>query len=872
MTSLTPAMKQYLELKEKHRDCILFFRIGDFYEMFFEDAIVASKVLEITLTSRNKGKEDSIPLCGVPHHSASSYIARLIENGFKVAVCEQLEDPSESKGIVKRGVVRVITPGLLIDDDQLPAKENNFLAALSIKGNVTGLAFIDISTGDFRVAESEDVDFFLHELASLEIRELIVSENLRGKALLKKISSGINNCLVNYFPPDYFDEHDAMARLTDTFPADVLSGVEYEKHPALAAAAGAVLRYVAQTQNDSLRHITRIEWHRSGNYLVLDENARRNLELFATIQDGRKTGSLFHTLDETVTPMGGRRLRWWLRYPLVEVEKIRERLSAVFEIKVHHLLREELRKNLSSMADLQRLASRVSMGAANARDLVALKASLQFVPPLRKLLGGLNSPLIRSIFTGLDEMHDVVEFIDRAILDDPLPTLRDGGMIKKGYDEELDNLISITRDGKQWIASMEERERKKTGINSLKIGFNSVFGYYIEVTRANAHLVPDDYVRKQTLVNAERYINPELKGYEETVLNADEKKKEREYRLFLEVRARIAGEIRRIQATASFLADLDALVSLAEAAEKYSYCCPQVDEEERIDIRDGRHPVVERMTISEGFVPNDTYIDCDLQRCLIITGPNMAGKSTYIRQVALIVLMAQMGSFVPASEARIGIVDRIFTRVGASDSLARGQSTFMVEMMEVAEILKQATRKSLILLDEVGRGTSTFDGLSIAWAVAEFIHDSKELSARTLFATHYHQLMDMALTKEGIKNYHVAVREWGEKIIFLRKILEGGTNKSYGIQVAQLAGVPERVILRAKEILENLERGEFDETGMPRIARPKGTERARQEPLSLFISDEDRIIRDISEIDILNMTPLDALNKISEWKEMLKKN
>ena len=863
--NLTPAMKQYVEIKEKYKDCILFFRMGDFYEMFFEDATLASKAMEITLTSRNKGKEDSIPLCGIPYHAASSYIAKLIEKGFKVAICEQVEDPKKAKGIVKREVVRVVTPGLVVDADNLQAKENNFLAGFSIRDDTFGLAFIDISTGEFRVTESVDREFFLNEITSLDFKEVVVEEGSKEGSILKAFPG----CVANCFPSDYFDYDAAVTLLKEYFPEDVLSRIDVEGHPAMAEAAGAVLRYVMETQKDHLVHINDIKWYDAAGYLVLDDIVRRNLELFITIADNTKIGSLFNVLDETVTAMGGRRLRWWFSYPLIDTEKIKERLAAVSEIKGSHLLREDLRKVLSGVYDLERLGSRISMKVANGRDLIALMTSLQTIPGIRKLICELSSPFISSIHEELDEMQDIAGLIGKSIISDPPLTLREGGIIKEGYDSELDELISLTRDGKRWIAALEEKERKRTGINSLKVGYNNVFGYYIEVTRANTGLVPDDYIRKQTLVNAERYINQELKGYEYTVLNAEDKRKEREYDLFVKVRDEVAKEIKRIQKVASLLADLDAIVSLAEVAEKYNYCCPHVDKEDIIEIKEGRHPVVERMPLTEGFVPNDTCLDCDKNRFLIITGPNMAGKSTYIRQVALIVLMAQMGGFVPASEARIGIVDRIFTRVGATDSLARGQSTFMVEMSEVSNILKNATKRSLILLDEVGRGTSTFDGLSIAWAVAEYIHDSGHIGARTLFATHYHRLYKSLDRGEGIKNFNVAVKEWGDRIIFLRRIVEGGTNRSYGIQVARLAGVPEDVIIRAREILENLEKGELDEVGMPKIASGKGKEKKGQ--LSLFMGDEDYVLNELKGLDILNMTPLQVFDRISEWKERLGK-
>jgi DNA mismatch repair protein MutS len=618
-----------------------------------------------------------------------------------------------------------------------------------------------------------------------------------------------------------------------------------------------------------LSHINNIQWYQRDHYLVLDDIAKRNLELFSTLQDDKKEGSFFHLLDQTITAMGGRRLRWWLSYPLVSPDRIMERLAAVSEIKEHHLIRENLRKILHRVYDLERLGARIAMGVANARDLIALKVSLQTLPAIKNAISGLLSTMLSSVREGIDEMADMRDLIEKCILDDPPLTLREGGMIKEGVDPELDQLISMTRDGKKWIAALEDRERKRTGINSLKVGFNQVFGYYIEVTKANAGLVPDDYIRKQTLVNAERYINQELKGYEYTVLNAEDRRKQREYDLFIDIRKSIAKDIRRIQTTASKIADLDAVTSLAEVAERYNYCCPVVDDENAIEIIEGRHPVVERMPLPTSFVPNDITLDLDKNRFLIITGPNMAGKSTYIRQCALIVLMAQMGSFVPAVRARIGVVDRIFTRIGAADSLSRGQSTFMVEMNEVANILKHASRRSLIILDEVGRGTSTFDGLSIAWAVAEYLHDAGHLGARTLFATHYHQLTDLAVTKEGIKNFNIAVKEWGDRIIFLRKIMEGGTNRSYGIQVARIAGVPDEVISRAREILNNLEKGEFDEAGMPKIARGKKQDQKNRNQLSLFIDDNVAIINEIKALDILKMTPLDALSRISQWKEKL---
>ena len=871
VNNLTPAMRQYLEVKERYPDCIIFFRMGDFYEMFFEDAVTASRVLEITLTSRNKNREDAIPLCGFPYHAASSYIAKLIEKGFKVAVCEQVEDPKLAKGVVKREVTRVVTPGLVLDTENLDAKENNYLAALTVRGGRFALAFVDISTGEFRVAEAEEREFFRAETAGLPIREILVAEDLRDDDLIRSVVGEGEHCRINRLPPDRFDPATAVALLRDHFPDEKLSGIALESHPAAAAAAGAVLAYMTETQKDRLDHINELTWYESGAHLLLDEVAKRNLELFSTITEGKKSGSLFHVLDETVTSLGGRRLRWWLNHPLFDPIRIRERLAAVSEIREGNLLRESLRGILKDVYDLERLGSRIAVGLANGRDLAALRTSLLVLPRLRDAIAGGEAPLLRAIRDGIDEMPDLQVLIESAIVDEPPLTIREGGIIREGYDPELDQLIAIMRDGRKWIAALEEKERQRTGIHSLKVGFNSVFGYYIEVTKANARLIPAEYIRKQTLVNAERYINEELKGYEETVLHAEERRQAREYDLFVEIRGRIAGEIRRIQRTAVRIADLDAVASLAEVAERYNYCCPVVDGEDVIEITDGRHPVVERQADGTGFVPNDVLLDLEKNRFLIITGPNMAGKSTCIRQVALIVLMAQMGSFVPAARARIGVVDRIFTRIGAADNLARGQSTFMVEMNEVAEILRHATKRSLIILDEVGRGTSTFDGLSIAWATAEYIHDAPSLGARTLFATHYHELTELAVTKEGVRNFNIAVREWGEKIIFLRKIMEGGTNRSYGIQVARLAGVPTEVIVRAKEILRNLEKGELDEAGMPKIARGRKTDRKNANQLSLFAGEGDSVLDEIRGLDPMNLTPLDALHHLSDWKQRLEK-
>jgi DNA mismatch repair protein MutS len=867
--NLTPAMKQYVEIKEKYNDCILLYRMGDFYELFFDDALTAAPVLEITLTSRNRGKEDSIPLCGFPYHAAPTYIAKLVEKGFKVAICEQVEDPKKTKGIVKREVIRVITPGLVLDEENLAAGENNYLSCLCLQNDILGLAFLDITTGEFQISEFTDRDSFLIVIAGLDFKEVILAKSFPDTALIKTLEMQMPAGRINYLEDECFQLDQAQVILNQDFTADILAKAKIAKHPAAMIAAGAILRYVDQTQKIRPQHINEIKWYSTENYLIIDDTARRNLEIFKTIQDNTKAGSLFSLINEALTPMGTRRLRWWLNYPLVDVEKIRARLAAVAEIKESHILRSNLRKTMMRIYDLERLSGRVALRAASPRDLVALKASLMSIPEIKSMMLDFTAPKLVAIRAQLKEMTDVVDLISQTIVDDPPQSIQDGGFIASGCDEELDKLRSISRDGKKWIAALEAQERQKTGINSLKVGFNNVFGYYIEVTKANSAAVPDSYVRKQTLVNAERYINQELKEFEQTVLNAEEKIREREQTLFISLRENLTQYITGIQKNSFLIAQLDALIALAEVAEKYHFSCPEIDDEDIIDIRDGRHPVVESALKKEGFVPNDCLLNLQSNRLLIITGPNMAGKSTYIRQVALIVLLAQMGSFVPAAKCRVGVVDKIFTRIGASDSLVKGQSTFMVEMTETAEILKNATSRSLVILDEVGRGTSTFDGLSIAWAVAEYIHDFQTKGVRTLFATHYHQLTDLAATKDGAKNYNIAVKEWGEKIIFLRKIMEGGASRSYGIEVARIAGVPKEVIVRAKEILLNLEKGEFDEIGMPRIARGTNAGKSISPQLNLFIEKEDEIIGQLRMIDISSITPLDALNKLSELKNKI---
>jgi len=870
MSELTPMMRQYLEIKVDYPDTILFFRLGDFYEMFFDDAVKASRILDITLTSRNKNSEGAdVPLCGVPYHSANPYIAKLIEAGEKVAICEQVEDPKSAKGIVKRQVVKVVTPGLVVDAESLTPKENNYLLSLFAgKSGLWGLSFLDVSTGEFRVTELAELEEVLAESACVSPREIILPSSFRDSRQMKDIAEITGERIVT-FMDDWVYDLDYVQRLFRNHfngASAVTAGCEGLTVGVLAA--GAVLHYLGETQKGSSAHVTKIIPYQTREYLVLDETTRRNLELTATMAEGKRKGSLIGLMDLTVTAMGGRKLKQWINYPLVMLQQIKDRLDAV-EVLIHaQAQRRELRDLLDGMYDLERLNGRISLASASAKDLVALKDSLLRIPPLLEILCLVDAPLLNSIRDGIDPMTDIAELVTDGIVSNPPFILREGGIIADGYNGELDELRTISREGKGFIARLEAREKGKTGINSLKIRYNKVFGYYIEVTKSNLAAIPSDYIRKQTLANAERYITPELKEYEDKVLGAEERIAELEFSLFQGIREQIATHGHRVARTADLLATLDVLLALAELAQEQNYCRPLVDEEDTISIVDGRHPVIAAMSLGERFVPNDTLLDNRENQLLIITGPNMAGKSTIMRQVALITLMAQMGSFVPASEARIGLVDRIFTRVGAADNLARGHSTFMVEMMETAHILRNATQKSLVILDEIGRGTSTFDGVSIAWAVAEFIHDNAEHAAKTMFATHYHELTELAVTRNRIKNYNIAVREWNDQIIFLRKIVPGGASHSYGIQVARLAGLPADVIQRSKEILHNLEKGEYAEEGIPRIARRKNGRSPSVNPqLSLF-SEENAIRARLSELDVTTITPLQALSILDELKRL----
>jgi DNA mismatch repair protein MutS len=866
MKSLTPMVKQYLEIKSQYPDAILFYRIGDFYEMFFEDAQVGSKELDIVLTSRDKGNKDSVPLCGVPHHAADTYITRLLEKGYKVAVCEQVEDPKVAKGLVKRDVIRVFTPGLVTDSVHLGTGDNNYLMGFCAEGEVFGLAFLDISTGECKAVQISGYESFLNEVLRNEPREIVALKTFQQHPCAKKFGKVFENEVITFLEDSTFHLTQSPTEMSGRMFAG--DGKHVDANPLAAVAVTMVLRYAEENQKKDLAHIRPVTFYRLQDFMVIDETTKRNLELTQSLFDQGKKGSLFWVMDETVTAMGSRKLKQWLHYPLLDIRAIEARLEAVSELKEKKIERKQGRESLKEIQDIERLTSRIFLGHANARDLVGLKRSLQKLPSLRDILHPFDAPLLKEELSDVETFDDLTSLLESSIVDDPPLTVKEGGIIKPHYNKELDDLREITREGKGWILKLEAEERKKTGISSLKVRYNQVFGYYIEVTKSNLHLVPPHYDRKQTLVNAERFITPELKEFEAKVLGAEEAICQLEYRLFEEVRKRVADVTPRLQKTGTAIAAIDSLASLAEIADRHHYVRPSVDDGDEVIIHDGRHPVLERMDLPERFVPNDTQLNTRDHQILMITGPNMAGKSTYLRQVALIILMAQMGSFVPAKEVRMGVVDQIFTRIGASDNIMRGQSTFMVEMMETARILNQATQRSFVVLDEIGRGTSTFDGLSIAWAVAEYLHDHPSFKPKTLFATHYHELTELVLTKERIKNFNVAVREWNGEIIFLRKIVEGEANRSYGIQVARLAGLPEKVIDRAKEILSNLERGELDATGMPKLATSKKDASRPRGPsqLSLFAR-PDPLRQELQKLKIERLTPLDALAILDELKK-----
>ena len=868
MTAATPMLRQYLGLKAEYPDAILFFRMGDFYEMFFEDAKNAAKLLGITLTARGTHNGEKVPMCGVPHHAARSYIGKLVRNGLKVAICEQMEEPAESKGIVEREVVRVVTPGSVIDEEALDPKDNLHMAALTGGHGPYGLASVDLSTGDFRVTEVGEWEQVLDELGRINPAELLLldQEDLwKQKALARfrqeKLSSGAYDPLQS----EEILKGQLGVRSLDGFGCGgMTSGI---------SAAGALVHYLKETQKGNPEHIKDMAVYRLSESMFLDEATFSHLELLRTMRRHSVKGSLFQELDATVTLMGSRRLKRWISYPLTDLDEIRDRLGAVACFKEDMALREEIRASLKEVYDLERLNGRVAMGRANGRDLLSLKHSALKLPGIKERLAGAPSPRLSECALRLDTLEDIARLIEAAI-DEACPvTIREGGVIKEGYDPALDRLISLSRDGKHWINDFAASEQARTGIPNLKVGFNRVFGYYIEISNSNRHLVPQDYVRKQTLVNGERYITESLKTMEDQVLGAEERRVSLEYEIFNSVRDQIAAHHRRVRETAAVIAEIDVLCGLAEVAERNHYTCPDVNEGPEIAITEGRHPVIEQTVREEDFVPNDILLNDTDQQMLLITGPNMAGKSTVLRQTALTVLMAQIGSFVPARKAVIGRVDRIFTRVGASDDLARGQSTFMVEMQETANILRYATPASLVILDEIGRGTSTYDGLSLAWAVSEALHDRDGKGVRTLFATHYHELTEMAAVKPRVKNFNIAVKEWADRIIFLRKLVPGGTNRSYGIQVARIAGLPEDVLKRAKEILENLENLEWDGTGRPRLARTKEKRPTRETvQMSLFTARESELMERIRDLNIQSMTPLEAmieLDRLKQWVEAM---
>ena len=871
MSELTPMMRQYLEIKADYPDVILFFRLGDFYEMFLDDAVKASRILDIALTSRNKSSDgNDVPLCGVPYHSANPYIAKLIEAGEKVAICEQVEDPKTAKGIVRREVVKVVTPGLVIDGDNLSPKENNYLLSIYPgAGGRWGFSCLDLSTGEYRVTELEGVDAVIAEAFCVNPREILMPAPFREDGRMKEIGPLVAEKIITFSEEWIYDRDYCSKVLTDHFGVASLQALGCEQLKEGLFAAGAILHYLQQTQKGKFPHVTAIVQYATHDYLVLDDSTRRNLELTATIAEGKRKGSLLGLMDRTATAMGGRKLRNWINYPLISVDMIRERQDAVEELVRQHSLREDIAVQLRGVYDLERLNGRISLAGAGAKDLVAMKESLLRLPAILAVLDSCSAALLAALRAGIDPLEDVVQLLTAGIVENPPFVLREGGIIADGYNAELDELRQISREGKGFIARLEAQEKSRTGIHSLKIRYNKVFGYYIEITRTNLGNIPEDYIRRQTLANAERFITPQLKEYEEKVLGAEERIADIEYSLFQKIREEVAAQGERIARTADRLATLDALQSLAELAQERNYCRPEVNDEDVIRIADGRHPVVESLNLGERFVSNDVLLDNSENQLLMITGPNMAGKSTFMRQVALTTLMAQMGSFVPAREATVGIVDRIFTRVGASDNLSRGQSTFMVEMTESANILRHATPRSLVILDEIGRGTSTFDGVSIAWAVAEFLHDNESHAAKTLFATHYHELTELAVTRGRIKNYNIAVKEWNDQIIFLRKIVPGGASHSYGIQVARLAGLPIEVIERAREILLNLEKGEYGEGGMPRIARKRGAPPKPSPQLSLFDDRNDAVVHRLKDIEISLLTPLEALNILDELKRMV---
>ncbi len=873
MTDLTPMLKQYKKIKERYRDAFLFFRLGDFYEMFYDDAVSASEILDITLTSRGKGTAHKVPMCGVPFHSADSYIAKLVKSGHRVAICEQIEDPKIATGIVKREVIRVITPGTITELDLLDSKSNNYIAAFSPPGDYCGAAFIDLSTGDFKISElpvQENLQQLADQLKHFAPREIVVPEDFSFPERFKK--ENLSSILITSLNSWDFSYDASLKNLLSHFRVASLEGFGCYERKGGISAGGALMSYMKDTQKADCAHIDRITCYSQSDYMILDATTKKNLEIASSLRDGSRRGTLLSVIDHTLTPMGGRCLKNWLFNPLLEREEIDARLGATAELLEKGIERAELRHILKQIHDVERILTKIAIRSANPRDLAAMKNSIQVMPDLVSLADRFSDPLINGILNGMDLLQDINQHLDSSITENPPFSTREGGIFKDGFNEELDELRQGSRKGKTYIAELEAKEKKRTGIHSLKVRYNQVFGYYIEVSKANLRYVPEDYIRKQTLVNAERFITPELKEYEATVLTAQDRIKEIEAELFGKLLDFLAQHSSRIRRSAGEIAVLDTLASFAEAAAMNDYRRPVMMDSDVVVIRNGRHPVIEKMELDVNFVPNDTLMDNDENQILIITGPNMGGKSTYLRQVALIVLMAQAGSFVPADEAEIGIVDRIFTRVGASDSLVEGKSTFLVEMIETANILNNATSKSLIILDEIGRGTATFDGLSIAWAVVEFIHNNPRISAKTLFATHYHELTELSATHPRVANYNIAAKEYRDEVIFLHRLEKGKADRSYGIQVAKLAGMPKDVIERAKEILSNLETNEFGKDGVPKLARgTKGSALSRSIQLPLFAvpAENGEIIDELKSIDLGALTPLEALNIIDRLKKKI---
>ena len=862
-------MQQYLSIKEAYPDTILFYRMGDFYEMFFDDAELASTVLEITLTSRNKKDQTPIPMCGVPHRAAPGYISRLLDAGHKVAICDQVEDPAIAKGLVKREVVRVITPGMIVENEYLEEKSNNYVLALASGADRFGLAYLDLSTGTFRLTESDQAGQIAAEVQRVSPRETIFPENNRSDPLFEQLLVSMAETSVTWFAERFFEKRRTRSALLQQFNVVSLEGFGCEQMEIGARAAGGLLLYVQETQKQPVEHIQRLEPYSLERYLWIDDMSCRNLELTANIRTGSRQGTLLNVIDRTVTAMGGRMLKEWLRYPLLEIGEIERRLEAVAEGKNSRPVRNSLRKALQSVHDLERLGSKITMGHCNARDLVALKQSLRMLPDITALLSRLEADLYlrRDDPGSLDEL---AALIDAAIREDAPLTTHEGGMIKSGYNPQLDELVQMSRDGKGWLARLEIQEREATGIQAVKVRYNKVFGYYIEVPKSRAENVPAHYVRKQTLVNAERYITDELKTFETRVLQAEEQRAVLELELFDQVRSEVIRNNAGIQQVARFIGRIDCLLALAETADRNSYCRPSLNTEGLLRIVDGRHPVIEKVLVGERFVPNTVAMDNSENQVLIITGPNMAGKSTVLRQTALTVLMAHIGCFVPARSASVCLTDRIFTRVGALDNLSGGQSTFLVEMQETANILNNASADSLVILDEIGRGTSTFDGLSIAWAVAEHLHDLNGTGVKTLFATHYHELTELATSKARVRNFHIAVKEWNDEIIFLRKLVEGGTNRSYGIQVARLAGVPGQVVHRAKKILARIEDESQHVLTVADHPAQEGAADSKCVQLGLFAKTTDAFSERLLRVDLDKMTPIDALNLLHELRQQAK--